>query len=86
MLLFAWLQMAYYCCKQHQTHHWRQHKKVCGHLKQLAAEAAQRPPTAAAAAAAATAAAAGGAAEAATGATGPQPARQLMHMVQLQSF
>jgi hypothetical protein len=34
-------QVAYYCCKQHQSRHWRQHKEVCSHLKQLGRDAAQ---------------------------------------------
>jgi hypothetical protein len=33
------LQIAYYCCKEHQVRHWKQHKQVCKHLLQLAAAA-----------------------------------------------
>jgi hypothetical protein len=29
-------QVAYYCCKEHQVRHWKQHKQVCKHLQQLA--------------------------------------------------
>jgi hypothetical protein len=31
-------QAAYYCCKEHQVRHWKQHKQVCKHLQQLAAQ------------------------------------------------
>jgi hypothetical protein len=36
------LQVAYYCCKEQQVRHWKQHKQVCKHLQQLA-KAAQAP-------------------------------------------
>jgi hypothetical protein len=31
-------QAAYFCCKEHQVRHWKQHKQVCKHLQQLAAK------------------------------------------------
>jgi hypothetical protein len=33
-------QAAYYCCKEHQARDWKQHKQVCKHLQQLAAQEA----------------------------------------------
>jgi len=36
-------QVAYYCCKEHQTRHWKRHKPVCEHLKELAQKKA--PPS-----------------------------------------
>jgi hypothetical protein len=36
MLPLLALQAAYYCCKEHQARHWKQHKQVCKHLQQLA--------------------------------------------------
>jgi hypothetical protein len=34
------MQVAYYCCKEHQVRQWKQHKQVCEHLQQLVKAAA----------------------------------------------
>jgi hypothetical protein len=34
------LQVARYCCRDHQVQHWSSHKVVCRHLQNLAAAAA----------------------------------------------